>query len=351
MRPVDAGPTAPVVPADRIRPVFDHLEALTDERGLFEHARLATPRVEHGYCVDDVARALVVTSQEPHPGPVVQRLHEGYLAFVLSALSPDGACHNRMDPQGRWADDAGLGDWWGRALWSLGVAAASSPTAGRRARALAGFRIAAQRRSPDHRASAFAALGAAELLRVRPAEPAARALLEHLAHTLGRQPAAPGWVWPEPRLTYANATLAEALLVAGATLPDDDVLARGLELLTFLMRTEVQDGRLSVTPVAGRGPGEVGGGFDQQPIEIAAIAQACATAHRVTGDPAWLTGVELAQRWFLGDNDAATVMYDPATGAGYDGLEPAGRNENQGAESTLALLATAQLARQAAELR
>jgi uncharacterized protein YyaL (SSP411 family) len=158
-------------------------------------------------------------------------------------------------------------------------------------------------------------------------------------------------VWPEPRLTYANATLAEALLVAGATLPDDDVLARGLELLTFLMRTEVQDGRLSVTPVAGRGPGEVGGGFDQQPIEIAAIAQACATAHRVTGDPAWLTGVELAQRWFLGDNDAATVMYDPATGAGYDGLEPAGRNENQGAESTLALLATAQLARQAAELR
>jgi hypothetical protein len=39
------------------------------------------------------------------------------------------------------------------------------------------------------------------------------------------------------------------------------------------------------------------------------------------------------------------------TVAGYDGLEPTGRNRNQGAESTLALLSTAQHARQAAELR
>jgi len=35
-------------------------------------------------------------------------------------------------------------------------------------------------------------------------------------------------------------------------------------------------------------------------------------------------------------------MYDPSDGAGYDGLERDGRNENCGAESTLAALSTLQ---------
>jgi hypothetical protein len=49
--------------------------------------------------------------------------------------------------------------------------------------------------------------------------------------------------------------------------------------------------------------------------------------------------------WFLGDNDASAAMWDPATGGGYDGLTASGPNANQGAESTLALLATWQHAR------
>lgn len=351
MRPSDVEPGDVHPRVDRIRPVFDHLDALTDEHGLFEHALHATPRPEHGYCVDDVARGLVVTSREPNPGPVVQRLHHRYLSFVLAALSPDGTCHNRMDTGGRWSDQSGLGDWWGRALWGLGVAAALSPAAGQRARALAGFRMAAQQRSPHPRASAFAALGAGELVRARPAEPAALALLADVARVLGRQPANGAWLWPEPRLSYANATLAEALVVAGDAVADEAVLARGLELLRFLLREQVSDGHLSVVPVGGRGPGESGPGFDQQPIEVAAIADACAAAHRVTADPRWLTGVTLAWRWFLGENDMATVMFDPVTGGGFDGLERKGRNENQGAESTLAMLSTAQQARRVVEHR
>ncbi len=54
---------------ETIRVDFDHLDALTDHRGLFEHARHGTPRVEHGYCVDDAARGLVVTCRERNPGP------------------------------------------------------------------------------------------------------------------------------------------------------------------------------------------------------------------------------------------------------------------------------------------
>src|SRR5260370_16309711 len=81
-----------------------------------------------------------------------------------------------MDVDGQWRDEAAVGDWWGRALWGLGVAATSAQTPGMRARALGGFRIAAQRRSPHVRSMAFAPLGAAELLRRRPDEVVARRL-------------------------------------------------------------------------------------------------------------------------------------------------------------------------------
>ncbi len=52
------------------QPRFDHLLAMTDDRGTFEHAELADPRREHGYCTDDMARVLVVcTRANPGPAP------------------------------------------------------------------------------------------------------------------------------------------------------------------------------------------------------------------------------------------------------------------------------------------
>ena len=344
-----AGSVTPV--GDVHQPVLDHLDRLTDDRGLFEHARHAVPRREHGYCVDDAARGLIVMCREPEPGPTARRLARCYLAFVLDALDPTGACHNRMAVDGQWRDEAAVGDWWGRVLWGLGVAAASAQTPGMRARALGGFRIAAQRRSPHLRSMAFAALGAAELLSRRSDEMAARALLTDTLAVIGRPKIDdPCWPWPEERLSYANASIAEALIVAGDALPNESALNRGLRLLEFLLHTETRDGHLSVTPVGGRGRDDAGPGYDQQPIEVSALADACGSAFRITRQSSWLTGVSLAWDWFLGDNDSATPMFDPQTGGGYDGLERRGRNLNQGAESTLAMLATAQQARRISEL-
>jgi len=244
-----------------------------------------------------------------------------------------------------------VGDWWGRALWGLGVAAASAQTPGMRARALGGFRIAAQCRSPHVRSMTFAALGAAELLRKRPDEMAARQLLTDTLAVIGvGEDADSLWPWPEERLSYGNASIAEALIVAGDALPDGPALRRGLSLLEFLLRIETRAGHLSVTPAGGRGRDDVGPGYDQQPIEVSALADACGSAFRITHQSSWLTGVSLAWDWFGGDNDSATPMFDPRTGGGYDGLERRGRNLNQGAESTLAMLATAQQARLVSEL-
>ena len=224
------------------------------------------------------------------PRRPLRRLARCYLAFVLDALDPTGACHNRMAADGQWRDEAAVGDWWGRAVWGLGVAAASAQPPGMRARALGGFRIAAQARSSHIRSMAFAALGAAELLRKRPDEIAARRLLTDTLAAIGRPRIDdPGWPWPEERLSYANASIAEALIVAGDALPDESALNRGLGLLEFLLRTETRDGHLSVTPVGGRGRDDVGPGYDQQPIEVSALADACGSAFRIT-QPAVLAG-------------------------------------------------------------
>jgi hypothetical protein len=343
---------------------FDHLYRMTDQLGLFEHALRTEPRPEHGYCLDDAARGLVVVCREPDPSPELRLLGMRYLDFTVAAIQPDGACHNRMDAGGAWTDTAGLGDWWGRALWGLGVAAAHAPTQEMRGCALRGFRTATARRSPYLRSMVFAALGAGELLLSIPADPSARLLLLDFLAEINREfefdreaggDSRSGWEWPWPRLTYGNASIAEALLLAGMALPDERAVADGLRLLEFLIRTETSGGHLSVTPVGGRGPAEAAlpsgrrPAFDQQPIEVAAIADACARAFELTGETRWRDGVRLAWAWFLGDNDSATVMVDPSTGAGFDGLERHGRNLNQGAESTLAALSTAQHARRLEE--
>jgi hypothetical protein len=191
---------------------------------------------------------------------------------------------------------------------------------------------------------AFAALGAADVLADHVEHDPARALLVDAVAAIGEIPAG-SWRWPEPRLTYANAALAEALIAAGAALDDAAALDRGLTMLAWLLELETAGGHLSPTGVGGRGPDDIGPLFDQQPIEVAAMADACWRAYSVTGDRAWWRGVELAAKWFTGDNDTALPMYDDVSGGGFDGLQPEGVNLNQGAESTLALISTMQRAR------
>jgi len=192
---------------------------------------------------------------------------------------------------------------------------------------------------------AFAALGAAEVLSIDPDNMSARTLLSDAADAMAGPRPQSRWPWPEQRLTYANATLPEAMIAAGSALERPALLRRGLDLLEWLLDRETRHGHLSVTPAGGSGPGDEGPGFDQQPIEVAALADACARAEAVDGHRQWADGIMAAVDWFLGDNDGGVLMWDPTTGGAFDGLERGGANLNQGTESTLALLSTMQHAR------
>jgi hypothetical protein len=176
--------------------------------------------------------------------------------------------------------------------------------------------VAAKQRSPHTRALAFAALGAGEILLDRADEWPARRLLNDAVAAIGVDRPDPAWPWPEARLSYSNGSIAEALLIAGQALPDPVVASRGLHLLDFLLRTETRDGHLSVTPVGGRGRFDVTPAFDQQPIEVAALADACARAFAMTADDRWRSGV----RWPGRGSSATTTlvpMLDPHTGGGW----------------------------------
>ena len=86
---------------------FQHLRRMTDEVGLLEHAKGIVPRYEHGYCVDDVARGLVVVCREPAPSAELGSLAHRYLSFLAQAQAPDGGFRNRLGIDRRWHDQPG----------------------------------------------------------------------------------------------------------------------------------------------------------------------------------------------------------------------------------------------------
>ena len=145
---------------------------------------------------------------------------------------------------------------------------------------------------------AYAALGAAEVLNVaarrrhRAGSPRGRR-----GHGSAPSPTDRAWPWPEPRLTYANAVLPEALLATGAALDDELVLRRRPRAASAGSSTSRPSASSCRRRRSGAGrSGEPRPGFDQQPIEVAALAEACARAYQLTGDAAWALGRRTVRR-------------------------------------------------------
>ena len=337
-RPVSTAPGG-VLDLTRLRSLV-HLDRMTDDRGLFEHADGSAPRLEHGYCTDDNARLMIVatdadTDTDAHASEVANRLARVSLAFVLAAQDVRGNTRNRMNIAGEWTDEPTTDDCWGRSLWGLGVMTARHADPALRRRARRGFNHGARPRSAALRSMAFAALGAVEVLSAHADhQPARRLAADYLDRV--EPPISSAWRWPEPTLRYANATLADATIGAGAALGRTDDVERGLDMLAWLLERETVNGHLSVAGVGDHLPTSLPPLFDQQPIEVAALADACARAAIVTSDDSWWRGVRLAESWLFGVNDAGLVMVDPVSGGGYDGLCATSVNTNQGAESTMA---------------
>jgi hypothetical protein len=164
------------------------------------------------------------------------------------------------------------------------------------------------------------------------ARSALRAHASHLSSMLRN-----GADWFEPWLSYDNARLPEALLRAGIALDDTAMIKAGLRTLSWL--TEVHTAPSGYfRPVGseslGKAPGDILP-FDQQPLEAAAVVDACAAAFEASSDRAWIAEARRALAWYTGDNDLGTPLVSWEGGLCYDGLQAHGLNRNHGAESVL----------------
>ena len=317
-----------------------HLRAMVDETGIYQHAEGRVPALEHGYCVDDVARLLPVAQElaltDPTWAPDVVRA----LAFLRAASDGESAAmRNFLSWDRTWLDEPHNGDHVGRTIWALGELLSRETDPALRAPADALTRrltSGLDASNPTIRTSAYAVLGLAAWGAARPAS--ATALLQRHVQTLAslwRPDRA--WPWFEAQLTYDNARLCEALVRGGAQVADDSAVRIGLASLEWL------DALCSDPSGVYRFPGNrwvaegdrVADSGDEQPLEALGLMEAHVAALDVTGDGAHADAASRCCAWFLGANVHATVLADCSTGACCDGLGLV-PNFNCGAESTLA---------------
>ncbi len=327
-----------------------HLQRLTDDTGIIEHATFIVPNYLEGYSTDDNARALIATILLEELGTedpvIITRLATRYLAFLLYAFNPErNRFRNDLTYDRQWHEMEGSEDSHGRTIWALGTVLGRSNNQGLigTASRLLEPALTTAMESLHPRPWAFTLVGIHEYLRRYSGDRAARHMRETLAERLlglYQANATPDWPWFEDMLTYDNAKLPHALLLSGRWMDRTDMLEAGLTALDWLSRIQrADDGHF--VPIGCNGfyrRGEEPARFDQQPVEVHAMISACLEAYRITDDRRWRNEAQLAFDWFLGRNDLRLPLYDPTTGGCRDGLEPDRVNQNQGAESTLAFL-------------
>ena len=328
-------------------PALDHLVAMTDDVGVFQHARRDIPNRSFGYCTDDVARALIVAveaARRRSTEAVGAKLTSTYLGFLTDAQQLDGWFHNFMGYDRRWQDTRGTDDAFGRAMWGLGYAAARSPRESWRGVARDAFEQGLPHVAglPHVRSRAYAALGIVTLAAATPHERLDAALRDAVAPIAAayHRTATPDWRWCEDVMTYDNARLCEVLIRAGSWLHDDEMMHAGLEMFAFLASVVIEDG--TFVPIGNDGwypRGGVRARFGQQPLEAASFVDAALAAHAITQDANDRGLAETAFAWFFGRNTHGTLLV--GNGGCRDGIDAERLSENMGAESTLAYLMSA----------
>lgn len=326
-------------------PSLEGLNRMTDDCGMLQHSSFDVPNRHYGYCLDDNARALILMHRIPGVVASEQlRLMRTYAAFIEHAWCDENACfRNFMSYERTWLERRGSDDSAARAFWATCVTALNGPTIGLQ---LWG-RSLVQRVAPHlgelgwPRSDAFALLG---LCALRIGGEQGDPLDHHLALKSAKLLATlearrdTDWDWFEDTLSYDNARLSEALILAGLATGDVGMQRAGARSLHWLCELHRAPGG-QFRPVGTDGFGlnrQALATFDQQPLEAAALIDACTAAFQGDGNPYWIARAEEALQWFSGGNDLGADLTKAGPGECFDGLTSSGMNRNQGAESVIA---------------
>jgi len=323
-----------------------HIKTLTDCTGILQHAKYAIPNRFEGYCTDDNVRALLVTAKHYNlfKDESIFDLLKTYLAFAFHAQNDDGTMHNFMSYQRDFLDSVSADDVLGRTVWVCGYVFGSlSLPRGVREVARVIFEQAAKHAtsSLSLRGVAYSLLGfyhsrasihnAQERIRALSAE-----ILRYYENTR-----APDWEWFEDFMSYSNARLPQAMLLAYDALGEPPLLSCGERTLRFLW-DEVLTSKGAINVIGNDGwyvRGQHRAIGDEQAIDVGALVEALLDAYRITGKVQYYQNARTCFNWFTGNNLLNSPVYDEATGGCFDGLSlQEGVNQNLGAESTIAYL-------------
>jgi uncharacterized protein YyaL (SSP411 family) len=325
---------------------LDFLKLLTDDTGILQHSKFATPRRHEGYTTDDNSRALIasVKYQQLYNCPLTRKLIDIYLSFLLYMQTQDGRFHNFLSYNRQFTDDASSEDSMGRALWACGCAIDSNMSTQEKLAAKEIFDKGLMwiARFGSLRSKAFAILGLAHYRKAYERDQNIITNIENLADKLlqaYKKESSRDWLWFEPCVTYVNGRLPQALFEAFGATSNKHYLQVAEKCFDFIMELQMIDDEFA--PVGNKGWCQKNGEralFDQQSVEASCMVEAALAAYRATGDEKYRKMAYSIFDWFLGKNCKGAMIYNPKNGGCYDGITSHGLNLNQGAEATACYL-------------
>ncbi len=337
--------TAAVASVELPEPSLEYIKNLTDQTGIFQHAKYIIPNRNHGYCTDDNARAVIamIKYYSQFHEAEAKNLFDIYLAFIIHAQNEDGTVRNFMNYNRSWVREEPLNDALGRLLWALGAIMAKPPSSKYISIVKDLFDKSVKHvKNQFPRGMAYSIIGMCDYLEQFPGASDIKRQLEIAADRLVElfeKKQKPKWYWFEDQLTYDNAVLPHALFVAGYALANKKYLDIATKASDFLIEATFNQNHFSFIGCNGwYKAGHNKASFDQQPIEGASMVMMLNAAYNATQNQRYLSLQRKAFDWFIGENDLQTPVYDFRTKGCCDGLTASGVNLNQGAESIISFL-------------
>ncbi|MDQ3194283.1 MAG: glycosyl transferase family 1, partial [Bacteroidota bacterium] len=326
-----------------------HFKNLTDSTGIFQHATFSIPNPQEGYCTDDNVRALLVSTMYKmnFNDDSIDWYINKYMTFVYHSFNKDnGLFRNFMSYDRKWLDEVGSEDCNGRVIFVLGylIKNTQSHSVLGLVKNLFDQTIKNMFHFKSPRALSYIIIGCIFYLNKFSGAREIKKILKGLSARLNElyiNTRTDDWRWYETRLTYVNARLPQSLLMAGQFLDNKEFIITGLESLEWLYKNLYDEEGKYLSLVGNDGwfiKGGIKAKYDQQPVEIPPLIDACYQAYLVTNDDKWIKNLSTSFTWFLGNNDRQELLVDFTSGGCYDGLTSKKVNENQGAESTLSWL-------------
>ncbi|MBZ9728637.1 glycosyltransferase family 4 protein [Salegentibacter sp. JZCK2] len=323
-----------------------HIKRLTDDTGIIQHAKFGIPNLKEGYCLDDNARALLMSlmAYNQKKNPLALELMPIYLSYIHYMQNEDGTFRNFLSFNRNFLDITGSEDSFGRTIWALGYLMGNAPNDAYYQNGKLVFFNAVPNfeKIKSIRSIAYTIIGICYYLKSNPADEEMIMRLKNLSSKLVthyEENSSKDWNWFETLLAYDNGILPLSLLHATQILNDDHIETIALESMEFLTEQTLKNGYLSII---GNKNWYVKGGersmFAQQPVDALAMVLMYYQAFLLTKDKEFLNKLFLSFMWFLGENDLRMSLYDFDTKGCCDGIEKYGVNRNQGAESSLAYL-------------